>query len=61
MVVIDGSTGMEGNGPTVGDLVKTNLIIAGTNPLATDMVAAHIMGFDKTEVPTFEVAIEYNS
>ena len=29
-----------------------NLIIAGTNPLATDMVAADIMGFGVHEVPT---------
>ncbi len=58
LVVIDGSTAMEGNGPSSGELVKTNLIIAGTNPLATDMVAARIMGFDKSEVPTFTVAIK---
>jgi uncharacterized protein (DUF362 family) len=57
LVVIDGSTAMEGDGPTGGDLVKSDLIIAGTNPLATDMVAAYIMGFDKTEVPTFTCAI----
>lgn len=57
LVVIDGSIAMEGNGPSGGDLVKSNLIIAGTNPLATDMVAAHIMGFDKKEVPTFTQAI----
>jgi uncharacterized protein (DUF362 family) len=33
--------------------VKMDLIIAGTNPLATDMVAANIMGFEPHEVPTF--------
>ena len=53
LVVIDGSTAMEGNGPSDGDLVKMDLIIAGTNPLATDMVAAHVMGFTPLEVPTF--------
>jgi uncharacterized protein (DUF362 family) len=58
LVVIDASTSMEGDGPSDGELVKTDLIIAGTNPLATDMVAAHIMGFDKSEVPTFTSAIE---
>ncbi len=58
LVVIDGSTAMEGNGPSAGELVKTNLIIAGTNPLATDMVATQIMGFQRCEVPTFNSAIE---
>jgi hypothetical protein len=28
-----------------------NLIIAGTHPLPTDMVAAHIIGFDSHEIP----------
>jgi uncharacterized protein (DUF362 family) len=58
LVVIDGSTAMEGDGPSSGDLVKTGLIIAGTNPLATDMVAAQIMGFDKSEIPTFTWAVK---
>jgi len=53
LVVIDGSTAMEGNGPSNGTLVKMDLIIAGTNPLATDMVAANIMGFYPVEIPTF--------
>ena len=44
---------MEGNGPTDGTLVKMNLIVAGTNPVATDMVASNIMGFEPAEVPTF--------
>ena len=57
LTVIDGSTSMEGNGPTDGELVKTDLIIAGTNPLATDMVAAKIMGFHKNEVATLAMAL----
>jgi len=58
LTVIDGSMAMEGDGPTDGELVKTDMIIAGTNPLATDMVAARIMGFEDSEVPTFTKAIE---
>ncbi len=53
LVVVDGSMAMEGNGPSVGKLVKMDVIIAGTNPVATDMVAAGAMGFEPTEVPTF--------
>ncbi len=53
LVVVDGSTAMEGNGPTEGTLVPMETIIAGTNPLATDMVAASLMGFGVSEVPTF--------
>jgi uncharacterized protein (DUF362 family) len=32
------------------------LIVAGTNPLATDMVAAQAMGFKMEEIPTFTFA-----
>jgi uncharacterized protein (DUF362 family) len=56
LVVIDASMAMQGQGPSVyqgGQLVKMNLIIAGTNPLATDMVAAAIMGFQPEEISTF--------
>ena len=35
-----------------------DLIIAGTNPLATDLVAADIMGFQTGEIPTFEWAVQ---
>ena len=53
LTVIDGSTAMEGNGPTDGTLVPMNTIVAGTNPVATDMVAAGLMGYAVEDVPTF--------
>ncbi len=53
LVVIDASTAMEGNGPAGGPLVPMETIIAGSNPLATDMVAASLMGFELAEIPTF--------
>ncbi|MBN1820425.1 MAG: DUF362 domain-containing protein [Prolixibacteraceae bacterium] len=58
LTIIDASTAMEGNGPAEGDLVKMDLIIAGTNPLATDFVAANIMGFEIDEIPTFNWAVK---
>lgn len=56
LTVIDASTAMQGQGPTSGPLVEMNLVIAGTNALATDMVAAYIMGFWPDEISTFEWA-----
>ena len=53
LVVVDGSMAMEGNGPSLGPLVKMDVIVAGENPVATDMVAASVMGFAPAEVPTF--------
>ena len=58
LVVVDGLVGAEGMGPTGGDPVKMDLIIAGANPLATDMVAASVMGFDTGQVKFLKYAIE---
>lgn len=46
LTVIDGFVAMEGKGPVGGRPVKMDLIIAGTDPVATDATAARIMGFD---------------
>ena len=56
LVVVDASMAMEGNGPSSGPLVKMDVIVAGTNPVATDMVAAAVMGFALSEVPVFDWA-----
>lgn len=59
--VIDATTAMEGQGPSKavgGKLLKMNLIIAGTNPLATDMVGARVMGFETNEIDTFSWAFK---
>ena len=48
--VIDGYTGMEGNGPMHGDPVELRLAIASTDFLAADALAVRIMGFDLDEI-----------
>ena len=58
LTVVDGSMAMEGDGPTEGSLLKMDVIIAGTNPLATDMVAAKVMGFSTMEVPALTWGIK---
>jgi uncharacterized protein (DUF362 family) len=54
--VIDASSAMEGDGPSGGTLVDMGLIIAGTSPLATDMVGASLMGFELNEIPAIVLA-----
>ena len=56
LVVIDGSMAMEGNGPFMGKVFPMEVIVAGTNPVAADMVAASVMGFETAEIPTFRWA-----
>ncbi|MFH1707189.1 MAG: DUF362 domain-containing protein [Planctomycetota bacterium] len=48
--VVDAVVAMEGNGPASGKPVQLGLIIAGTNALAVDMVAAAIIGIRWNEV-----------
>ena len=56
LVVVDGITAMEGNGPITGTLKKMNVIVAGKNVVAVDSVAAYIMGFDPYEIPCYPIA-----
>jgi uncharacterized protein (DUF362 family) len=58
ITVIDGFVGMEGNGPIDGTPVQMNLIIAGTDPVATDATAARIMGFNPYEITHIRKAFE---
>ena len=48
--LIDGFVAMEGRGPVNGDPVKMDLVIAGMDPVATDAVAAKIMGFEPSKI-----------
>lgn len=41
--VIDGVWGMEGEGPTKGTPVATNVVLAGLNPVAVDRVGLQVM------------------
>lgn len=46
LTIVDGITGLEAGGPLTGDPVRMDLVIAGTNRVAVDAVAATVMGFD---------------
>jgi len=50
LVVVDGLTAMEGNGPVIGTPKDLGVIVAGTNPLAVDAVCTGMMGISPSEV-----------
>jgi uncharacterized protein (DUF362 family) len=58
LTIIDGFVGMEGRGPTGGIPVKMDLIIAGTDVVATDAIASRVMGFEPMEVAHIRKAFE---
>ncbi|WP_165244049.1 DUF362 domain-containing protein [Paludisphaera soli] len=48
--LIDGFSGMHGQAPRLGTSLRLGTVIAGTDPVAVDAVAAAIMGFDPLDV-----------
>jgi len=50
LTVIDGFVAMEGKGPVNGTPVNMNLILAGTDPVATDATACRVMGIDPNNI-----------
>ena len=47
LTIVDAITAMEGNGPGSGDPREVGLLLAGTNPVAVDVIAAEIAGIPK--------------
>lgn len=59
LAIVDGVVGMEGNGPISGTPVSTGVLVFGDDPVATDHVAARIMGFDPQRVPYLAEAARF--
>lgn len=56
LTIIDGIIAGEGNGPMEADAKPCGVLIAGTNPVAADLVATELMGFDWRRVATIREA-----
>jgi len=50
LTVVDGFYGMEGQGPSSGDPIKMNLILAGFDGVALDRTVCEIIGFNPSEI-----------
>lgn len=49
---IDGIQGMEGSGPSNGDIVDSQVLFVSDNPYVADRVASEVIGMDYETVPT---------
>jgi len=58
LALIDGTIGMEGLGPSAGTPKKMNLVLASTDYLNADSVAATLMGFNPEEIPHLRLSAE---
>jgi ferredoxin len=56
LTIIDGYYCMEGKGPSSGDVVKLDIIIAGHDGVALDATVCKIIGFEPSEVLYLEKA-----
>jgi len=56
--VIDGVWGMEGQGPTAGTAVPANLVFAGLNSIAVDLVALQAIEISAATVPYMTYAAD---
>ena len=54
--IADAVVGMEGNGPTAGTPKYIGCLLASTSPHTLDMLAAHLIGFEWSEIPTLAAA-----
>jgi len=57
--VVDGTVGLEGNGPKSGVSREMNIILASGNLVGVDSVAASLMGFDPDAIPHLERCAEH--
>lgn len=56
--VVDGIVGHEAGALQEGDEVRNNLILAGRDPVATDLVAARLMGFNPDDMEFADLAFQ---
>lgn len=55
LCIIDGIVGGEGDGPLAPDARPAGCLVGGANPLAVDLVATRLMGFDPLRLRQFSI------
>ncbi len=56
--LMDGIMGMEGPGPGQGFPVRTGVLLGSSNPVALDIIASTIAGYDPLDIPTTAIALK---
>jgi len=57
LTLLDGIVAGEGEGPLAPDDRPLGVVVAGTDPVAVDLVAVRLMGFDEQRIPKVREAI----
>ncbi len=58
LTVIDGTLGMQGNGPIDGYEMRSDVVIASHHGIAADVVGLQVMGYDLNQVGYLRYAME---
>lgn len=57
-VIIDGTIGMEGLGPSAGTPRELGVVVASSDPFSADAVACRLMGRDAKKIPHLRISNE---
>ena len=58
--IVDGITGMDGNGPMQGSPKNSGCLVASYNPVACDYVTAILIGMDPEKIPSINECFNIN-
>lgn len=58
LAIIDGTAGMQGLGPSAGEVCLLDTVVVGAEALAADAVACHLMGVDPATIPHLALSAE---
>ncbi len=58
LTIIDGSVGQDGEGPLYGDKADLQVLVAGRNSLAVDLVCCQLVGVKPRAIPHLKLALE---
>jgi len=56
--LIDGIIGMDGDGPSTGDVKKFDIVLGSKNAIALDYFASKFMGYKPEKIPITRIAVE---
>lgn len=60
LTVIDGTVGMQGNGPEAGFEIDSRVVVAAAHSIAADVVGLQVMGFELEQVGYLKYAMDLN-
>jgi len=58
LTIVDGSVGQDGEGPLYGDKADLQVLVAGRESLAVDLVCCQLVGVNPHDIPHLKLALE---